>query len=484
MDNVNCRSVVEELRREYQELFTPLIQAYENISTYQEKERNKIFKLVKNLLNQDLNHGEIIELYNESFSLQDIGNYNGLSRERIRQIIKQYEGYYIKVGSREWTINQVDKLNQSQGEEKKLPSNKHLEKYHTQLIKALRLHFLPKQFYKKNKLKYLTQEERLEIGKNSGYDVFIGSKEWCLQELAKITGSHIDKKVFPSNEQLDYQHPDLASSIREHFTEKQEYGELSEQDRLEVVKNLGYDVTEEVKQHTTWSEERVIYEVREAAKHLGKSDLMPMQKEFTEIGRGDLKGVITRFGGQSKIAQLAGLIYQGQTVGDNGRTYWTEERVRAFLYEVAEKEGHPGCMPTQTECAKYYSKGYVIVAIFTNAGTAKKRTISWPELAKKYGLKYDLDFQPVTLAYVKSFVKSLGDSLYHLTPAEIYVLFEQQRINKTGVNTLRERSFDNLVKALQQKIRGTPPPRNRWGRKAGESIPLDAVETHIFLGYT
>ncbi|NBD17589.1 MAG: AMP-binding protein, partial [Cyanobacteria bacterium] len=40
-----------------------------------------------------------------------------------------------------------------------------------------------------------------------------------------------------------------------------------------------------------------------------------------------------------------------------------------------------------------------------------------------------------------------------------------------------------LLKAkqkFQQKIRGTPPPRNRWGRKAGESIPLDAVETHIF----
>ncbi|MDB9313229.1 hypothetical protein PN462_08970 [Spirulina sp. CS-785/01] len=44
---------------------------------------------------------------------------------------------------------------------------------------------------------------------------------------------------------------------------------------------------------------------------------------------------------------------------------------------------------------------------------------------------------------------------------------------------------------IQQKSRGTPPPRNRWGRKAGESIPLllrrrcanDAVETHNLLGY-
>ncbi|MDB9315402.1 hypothetical protein PN462_19965 [Spirulina sp. CS-785/01] len=44
---------------------------------------------------------------------------------------------------------------------------------------------------------------------------------------------------------------------------------------------------------------------------------------------------------------------------------------------------------------------------------------------------------------------------------------------------------------VQQKSRGTPPPRNRWGRKAGESIPLllrrrcanDAAETHNLLGY-
>jgi hypothetical protein len=53
------------------------------------------------------------------------------------------------------------------------------------------------------------------------------------------------------------------------------------------------------------------------------------------------------------------------------------------------------------------------------------------------------------------------------------------------INDLRLRSsIGRVANSVQQKIRGTPPPRNRWGRKAGESIPLDAVETHIFLGYT
>ena len=43
----------------------------------------------------------------------------------------------------------------------------------------------------------------------------------------------------------------------------------------------------------------------------------------------------------------------------------------------------------------------------------------------------------------------MGDSLYHLSPAEIYVLFEQQGISKTGINLYRDRSFDKLVDAIQ-----------------------------------
>jgi len=295
--NVIYASDIEELRQRHQELFSPLIQSCNSSLIQDEKERSKLFKLVKNLLNANLNYGEIIELHNEGFSLQDIGNYQGVSRERIRQIIKKYEGYYIVIGSKEWTFNQLEKLTLHQEESRQLPSNKELERHHPKLIKALKSNFLASDQYQSE---YLSQAERLEIAKNIGYNQdFIGTKEWCLQELDKITDLQQEEKIFPSNEQLNRQHPDLASSIREHFTQTKEYGELNEQNRLEVVKNLGYDVTEEVKQHTTWSEERVIYEVQEIARQLGKPDLMPMQKEFAEIGRSDLRGVIQRFGGQS-----------------------------------------------------------------------------------------------------------------------------------------------------------------------------------------
>jgi len=128
-------SVVAELKRQYQELFSPLIEAYTNLSTQEKGERKKICKLVQNLLNNTSNHGEIIQLYNEGFSLQDIGNYQGVSRERIRQIIKKYEGYYIAVGSREWTFNELEKLNISQGKiTKQLPSNQDLERYHPLVV--------------------------------------------------------------------------------------------------------------------------------------------------------------------------------------------------------------------------------------------------------------------------------------------------------------------------------------------------------------
>ena len=181
--------------------------------------------------------------------------------------------------------------------------------------------------------------------------------------------------------------------------------------------------------------------------------------------------MIQRFGGQSKVAGLAGLKYQGQTVAPDGsRTYWTEERTRAFLYEVAEKEGHPGHMPTQTECIKHSPKQNAsVITIITRAFTSKEPTLSWLDVAQRYGLKYDSEHHRVTVAYIRSFVKSLGDALYNLTPAEVYVLFEQQGINKTGGNTGQSRTFDNLVHAIQS---GNLPREEieKWAN--GDSSPV------------
>lgn len=289
------------------------------------------------------------------------------------------------------------------------------------------------------------------VAKYRGYHVEPGSRNWCIQQLEMIRMSSGGKNIFPSNEELNSRHPKLVRAIGECFTQSSKNGKLSEADRLEVVKALNYDILEEVGNHQNrWSEERAVYEVKQLAISLGKPALMPMQTEMRDLGRSDLRGAIQRFGGQSKIAKLAGLQYQGQTVGNAGRTYWTEERIRDFLHGVAAKEDHPGYMPTQTECSNHAPGGKKgIINIITQGSSTKKPTLSWLDVAQKYGLRYDSESHRITIAYVKSFVQSLGESLYNLTPSEIYVLFEQQGINKAGVNTHRNRTFDNLVSAIQ-----------------------------------
>lgn len=51
---------------------------------------------------------------------------------------------------------------------------------------------------------------------------------------------------------------------------------------------------------------------------------MPKQVSLPD----SVRGAITRFGGQSYVAQKIGLDYQGQLVADGpgGRTYWDQER--------------------------------------------------------------------------------------------------------------------------------------------------------------
>ena len=362
--------ICQQLEAKYPGVFHKLIEQYQNLS---EEEIHKTEKLIKNLLKEDCWYGEAIQIHLQGHTFAEIGRRLNLSRERIRQVLERYRGYYFEVGS----------------------------------------------------------------------------KDWCELKLKQLLDSYPHDGVLPSNEEIKNFHSKLLSSIKKHFIGKKG-STLKESERLEVVKTLNLDIEAEIKTHKKlWSEERLLYEIREFAKQIGKPNLMPMQIELGEHGRSDLRGTIQRFGGQSKVAQLAGLKYQGQTVAPDGsRTYWTEKRIRAFLYDVAEKEGHPGWMPTQANCMKYSPrKNTSIITIFTRAFTPKEPTLSWVEVADKYGLKYDTDYHRVTLSYIRSFVKSLGDTLHSLTPAEIYVLFEQQGINKA--RTCNSRTFDNLVQAIQ-----------------------------------
>jgi transposase len=168
------------LKKRYPGLFEPLFCSYRTQkSSLSSKYISQLSKKVLKLLDEQAGHAEMICLHYEGHSLQEIGNEFGLTRERVRQIIKKYEGYYTSPGS----------------------------------------------------------------------------KEWCLRELGKLVDIHEQPKVFPSNEILRAHHSKLEGSIKEHFTESKKFGKLSERDRLEVVKALGYDIIAEIKTHTTsWSE--------------------------------------------------------------------------------------------------------------------------------------------------------------------------------------------------------------------------------------
>src|SRR5262249_39850183 len=158
----------------------------------------------------------------------------------------------------------------------------------------------------------------------------------------------------------------------------QKKGNLTPKRRLEIAMALGLETYNELITQKNWTLERVIFEVRKFAEELGEPNLMPMQKDLLTYGRQDLRGAITRFGGQSKVAELAGLTYQGQMVGPDGtRTYWTDQKIGEFLHEVATKEGHPGIMPTQAEVRNHAPNPDTITTILTRSVNPTQPTRSW-----------------------------------------------------------------------------------------------------------
>lgn len=291
----------------------------------------------------------------------------------------------------------------------------------------------------------ITRERVRQLeAKYKEYTTDIESREWVEKAIRDLISRQEDENRLPPNETIDHYHPKLAVGLIKNFTSKNG-SSLTPALRLEIAENLGLDREHELLSQTRWSVDRVILEVKKLASELGKPDLMPMQLEMVKQGRQDLRGIIGRFGGQAKVAELAGLKYQGQLVAPDGsRQYWTDERIKEFLYEVAEKNGHPGVMPTQRECREHASNPATVVSGITQV-RPDRPGLTWFEVSQRYGLRYVKGVHQVTLPFIKSFVKSLGDALYSLSPAEIYVLFEQQGITKSYQN----RTFDNLVDAVQ-----------------------------------
>ena len=126
------------------------------------------------------------------------------------------------------------------------------------------------------------------------------------------------------------------------------------------------------------------------AKKLGEPDLMPFQTSL------DLrvKAIVQNFGGQSKVASLIGLKYQGQLVNpEGGRTYWTDEKLNILINDINKFYiQDKSIMPEKSQIIRFFKstsnpeykdkKAYSAISALT-----KMEQLTWEEVAEKFGRK-------------------------------------------------------------------------------------------------
>ncbi len=189
------------------------------------------------------------------------------------------------------------------------------------------------------------------------------------------------------------------------------------------------------------------------AEALGEPSLMPMQRTLP----GRVRGVVQRYGGQSKVAKKLGLIYQGQLVSDSGgRRYWTDEKLKELISDTnIFHEQDVDLMPNYGQILEFFEaqteekyrnkKPNSAIAALTNMGN-----LHWMEVAKRFDKKFQtgLSQKAVSVGLIKAFVRDLGDHLGALSPSELYVLFQAQGISRKEQEKF-SRTFDVLIDAVQ-----------------------------------
>ncbi len=192
--------------------------------------------------------------------------------------------------------------------------------------------------------------------------------------------------------------------------------------------------------------------LRHAVK-LGAPELMPKQTSFPRR----MGGVVTRHGGQSKVAKKLGLIYQGQLVSDSGgRRYWTDEKLQELISDTNSfHEQDVDLMPNYGQILEFFEaqteekyrnkKPNSAIAALTNMGN-----LHWMEVAKRFDKKFQtgVSQKAVSVGLIKAFVRDLGDHLGALSPSELYVLFQAQGISRKEQEKF-SRTFDVLIDAVQ-----------------------------------
>jgi Bacterial RNA polymerase, alpha chain C terminal domain len=142
-----------------------------------------------------------------------------------------------------------------------------------------------------------------------------------------------------------------------------------------------------------WHREEALTEfLHRYAEVLGAPGLMPKQLQLPSA----VKGAVQRFGGQGVVAAKVGLTYQGQLVGENGRAYWTEERLRELLEQAAAHAGLAADgMPNRAQLTAFLVSGVVPAyrdkqpnTVF--AALSRQGRLRWREVADRFGRVWPL----------------------------------------------------------------------------------------------
>ena len=214
---------------------------------------------------------------------------------------------------------------------------------------------------------------------------------------------------------------------------------------------------------------------------LGAPELMPKQTRFPRA----VGGIVQSYGGQSKVAKRIGLQYQGQLVGSDGnRRYWTDELLKQLLIDINHHhQQEADVMPSYGDVLEFFSatelseyqekKPHSAISALTKMGT-----LHWSEVALRFNKRFisGESQKAVTLGYIKAFVRDLGEHLESLSPAELFVLFQAQGINR-GEKEKFSRTFDALVDAVQSGIVDKDELRS-WA----DNNEVESIEDLLNLG--
>jgi len=104
-----------------------------------------------------------------------------------------------------------------------------------------------------------------------------------------------------------------------------------------------------------------------------------------------VRGAVQRHGKQSGVAKKVGLHYQGQLTGENGRTYWTEQRLLDLLAQTVVYSGLASiAMPSRAQITAFLASGVTPeyldkqpASVF--AALSRQSTLSWQQVAERFG---------------------------------------------------------------------------------------------------